>query len=124
MATVGSAALYLVFALAAYAAGAAVLSTRRRDRRLMQSASHALLTAFVVTLVAVAALVVSLARHDFSIAVVAQHTSRELPWQYTLTALWASQPGSLLLWLTVLTGATSLVVLGNRHRNRELMPWV
>jgi cytochrome c-type biogenesis protein CcmF len=80
--------------------------------------------AFACTLLAVIALLVALVRHDFSIAVVAQHTSRELPTPYLLTALWASQPGSLLLWLLVLTGAASLVMRQNRHRNRELMPWV
>ena len=48
--------------------------------------------------------------------VVYQHTTRQLPLQYQLTAMWASQEGSLLLWLTVLTGASSLVVYQNRHR--------
>ena len=43
--------------------------------------------------------------HDFSLAVVAEHTSRRLPAGYTLSSLWASEAGSLLLWLAVLTGA-------------------
>jgi cytochrome c-type biogenesis protein CcmF len=124
LATIGSAALLLVLALALYATGASVVAGLNRDRRLMRSAANAVLGAFAATLLAVLALLVSLVRHDFSIAVVAQHTSRELPTPYLLTALWASQPGSLLLWLTVLTGASSLVMYQNRRRNRELMPWV
>ena len=104
MAALGSVALILVFALAAYATVAAVLAARRRDRRLMRSASNAVLAAFAGCLLASFCLLVLLARHDFSIAVVAEHTSRQLPLRYTLTALWASQPGSLLLWLTVLCG--------------------
>ena len=124
LATIGSAALLLVLALALYATGASVIAGLNRDRRLMRSAANAVMGAFAVTLLAVLALLVSLVRHDFSIAVVAQHTSRELPTPYLLTALWASQPGSLLLWLTVLTGASSLVMYQNRRRNRELMPWV
>ena len=43
---------------------------------------------------------------------------------YTITSLWASQPGSLLLWLTVLAACGALVTYQNRNRNRELMPWV
>ncbi|MDX6520879.1 MAG: cytochrome c-type biosis protein CcmF [Gaiellales bacterium] len=124
LATIGSAALLLVLALALYATGASVVAGLNRDRRLMRSAANAVMGAFAATLLAVLALLVSLVRHDFSIAVVAQHTSRELPTPYLLTALWASQPGSLLLWLTVLTGASSLVMYQNRRRNRELMPWV
>ena len=124
MSTVGTVALYVVFALAVYATGAAVLAGRRRDRRLMRSASNALVAAFVAVLVAVVALEYAIITHDFSIAVVADHTSRALPFPYLVTSLWASQPGSLLLWLTVLLGSAALVMYQNRHRNRELMPWV
>jgi cytochrome c-type biogenesis protein CcmF len=122
--TVGTVALYVVFALAVYATGAAVLAGRRRDRRLMQSVSNALVAAFVAVVVAVAALEYAIVSHDFSVAVVADHTSRQLPLPYLITSLWASQPGSLLLWLTVLLGSSALVMYQNRHRNRELLPWV
>ena len=101
-----------------------MLAGRRRDRRLMQSAANAVLAAFATVLVAVFALEYALVTHDFSLAVVVDHTTRQLPFFYLLTALWASQPGSLLLWLTVLSGAASLVIVQNRRRNRELLPWV
>src|SRR4029079_7683593 len=96
----------------------------RRDRRLTASAANAVVASFAATLVAAAALLIALARHAFSIAIVADTTSRSLPTGYVLSAFWASQPGSLLLWLTVLGGAAAVVMLNNRHRNRELMPWV
>jgi cytochrome c-type biogenesis protein CcmF len=41
-----------------------------------------------------------------------------------VTSFWASQPGSLLLWLTVLVGFTTAVLVTNRRSNQELMPWV
>jgi cytochrome c-type biogenesis protein CcmF len=107
-----------------YTTGAGALAGHRRDRRLARSAANAVLVAFAATAAAAALLLVALVRHDFSIAVVEAHTNRSLPTPYLLTALWASQPGSLLLWLFVLTGASSLVMLQNRRRNRELMPWV
>jgi cytochrome c-type biogenesis protein CcmF len=100
------------------------IAGRRRDRRLARSAAHAVVAAFAATAVAAVLLVIALVGHDFSIAVVEAHTNRSLPTPYLFTALWASQPGSLLLWLLVLSGASSLVMLQNRHRNRELMPWV
>jgi cytochrome c-type biogenesis protein CcmF len=113
-----------VLALAVYATVAGALAGLRRDRRLARSAANAVLVAFLATAVAALLLLVALVRHDFSIGVVYDHTNRSLPTPYLLTALWASQPGSLLLWLLVLSGASSLVMLQNRHRNRELMPWV
>jgi cytochrome c-type biogenesis protein CcmF len=124
LSTLGSVSLYLTFALCLYGAGGSLLGARRRDRKLVRSAQHALLAAFGCTVVAIAALEWALVRGDFSLVVVAEHTSQALPLRYKATALWASQPGSLLLWLTVLLGATAIVVLANRHRNRELMPWV
>ena len=90
----------------------------------MRSAQNAFAAAVVSALVAIAALEYGLVTHDFSLSVVAEHTSRKLPLIYTITSLWASQEGSLLLWLLVLTGAATIALRQNLHRNRELMPWV
>ena len=96
----------------------------RRDRRVMRSVQNAFAAAFVSALVAIAALEYGLVTNDYSLSVVFEHTSRNLPLIYKMTSLWASQEGSLLLWLTVLTGAAGIVMYQNRHRNRELVPWV
>ena len=42
---------------------------------------------------------------------VADYTSRTLSWPFKLSALWASQAGSLLLWCWLLTGFSVVVVL-------------
>ncbi len=96
----------------------------RRDRRVMRSVRNAFAAAFAAALVAIAALEYGLVTDDYSLQVVYQHTSRNLPLIYKMTSLWASQEGSLLLWLTVLSGAAGVVMFQNRHRNRELLPWV
>jgi cytochrome c-type biogenesis protein CcmF len=90
----------------------------------MRSVQNAFTAAFAAALVAIAALEYGLVTNDFSLSVVFEHTSRKLPLVYKMTSLWASQEGSLLLWLTILTGAAGLVMYQNRHRNRELVPWV
>jgi cytochrome c-type biogenesis protein CcmF len=122
--TLGRVALYLAFALALYATVAAVVAGRRRDRRLMRSVQNAFAATLAATLVAIVALEYGLVANDYSLQVVAEHTSRRLPLIYKVTSLWASQEGSLLLWLGILTGAAALVMRQNRHRNRELLPWV
>src|SRR5437016_3902177 len=122
MAPLGRAALLLAFGLIAYALLAGSYAAWRKRRRLALSAQNALIAAFPATLIASAILLIALARHDFTFAYAAQHTSRNLPFAYTLSAFWGGQEGSLLLWLVILTGYASLAVWLNR-RSRELMTW-
>ena len=104
MPELGRAALVVTLGLAA------VRARRRRVRRLdapppaRASAQNALLARVRDELVARVVLVAALVRHDFSFVYVAEHTSRELPTGYTVSAFWGGQEGSLLLWLLVLTG--------------------
>src|SRR6266566_2721230 len=76
------------------------------------------LAACGATVVATVVLLIALARHDFSFTYVAQHTSRELPLGYSLTAFWGGQEGSLLLWLLVLSGYSVAAVLTARRAGR------
>ena len=122
MAPLGRAALLLAFGLIVYALLAGSYAAWRKRRRLAHSAQNALLAAFPATLAASAILLIALARHDFTFAYVAQHTSHNLPLPYTLSAFWGGQEGSLLLWLVILTGYAALAVWLNR-RQRELMAW-
>ena len=124
MPDLGRAALVTAFLLLAYASVAGMLGAWHRRRRLAESAQNALLAAFAATAVASSVLLAALARHDFSFQYVADHTSRELPLGYTLTAFWGGQEGSLLLWLLVLTGYAVAAVLTARRAGPEVLAWV
>src|SRR3954467_11672933 len=124
MADLGRAALVTAFLLLVYASVAGTLSAWHGRRRLAESAQNALIAAFGATTVAVVVLLTALARHDFSFAYVAQHTSRELPLGYTFTAFWGGQEGSLLLWLFILCGYSVAAVLTARRAGREILAWV
>jgi cytochrome c-type biogenesis protein CcmF len=50
----------------------------------------------------------ALAAKDFQFAYVAQYSNRDLPWYYSLSALWVGQSGSLLLWAWML-GISALI---------------
>jgi cytochrome c-type biogenesis protein CcmF len=123
MADLGRAALLLSFGLVVYALAAGSFAAWRRRRRLAVSAQNALLASFATTLVAGGVLVAALARRDFSFVYVAGHISRHLPLAYRLSAFWGGQEGSLLLWLTILSGYGALAVWLNR-RNTDLIAWV
>jgi cytochrome c-type biogenesis protein CcmF len=123
VADLGRAALVLSFGLVVYALAAGSFAAWRRRRRLAVSAQNALLASFATTLVAGGVLVAALARRDFSFVYVAGHISRHLPLAYRLSAFWGGQEGSLLLWLTILSGYGALAVWLNR-RNTDLIAWV
>jgi cytochrome c-type biogenesis protein CcmF len=124
MPDLGRAALVTSLLLLAYALVAGSFAAWRGRRRLAESAQNALLASFAATVVACAVLLAALARHDFSFQYVADHTSRELPLGYTLTAFWGGQEGSLLLWLLVLCGYSVAAVLTARRVGREVLAWV
>jgi cytochrome c-type biogenesis protein CcmF len=123
MALLGRAALIVTLGLVIYAALAGGYAALRGRRRLGESARNALLAAFATTAVASAVLLAAFLRHDFSLAYVAEHSSRQLPLAYTLAGFWSGQAGSLLLWLLVLTGMSSAAILLNRRLVAEVLPW-
>ena len=124
MPELGRAALVATLGLALYAVVAGAVAAWTRRRRLAASAQNALVGAFATTVVAAGVLVAALVRNDFSFVYVAEHTSRELPTGYTISAFWGGQEGSLLLWLLILTGYAAAAVLLNRRSARDLIAWV
>ncbi len=54
---------------------------------------------------------------------VANHSSRETPVFYKLTAMWSSQEGSLLLWAFLLSLVASVSLYFTRSKLRDLVPW-
>jgi cytochrome c-type biogenesis protein CcmF len=106
-----------------YAGGAALLGARRGDRRLVDSSRRAVYALCALLTVAVIVLEAAFLRSDFTVALVADHSSTTTPFAYKLTAMWSSQAGSLLLWAWVLSIASSAVLFITRNRHREVVPW-
>jgi cytochrome c-type biogenesis protein CcmF len=124
MTEIGSLALAIGLAAAAYAVVVSLVGAWRGRRDLIASGEHATFAVWAMTLIATAWLLHALATRDFNLEYVASYSSSTLPWNYTITALWGGQQGSLLFWLLILTSITSVVLLQNRARNRDLMPYV
>ena len=120
----GPLALHLGLVLAIYAVVTSLLGVWWRRRDVIASGEHAALAVWGCVIVAAAVLLHALASHDFRIEYVAAYSSSTLPLYYTVAALWGGQKGSLLFWLLILTSITAIVEMQNRHRNRELMPYV
>ncbi|HEX2468260.1 MAG TPA: heme lyase CcmF/NrfE family subunit [Solirubrobacterales bacterium] len=106
-----------------YAAAAALAGARRGDRRLVDSARRAIYAVCALLTVCVVVLESAFLRSDFSVELVADHSSTTTPTLYKATAMWSSQGGSLLLWAWVLSIAASAVLFATRRRHRELVPY-
>lgn len=69
------------------------------------------------------ALALSFVRDDFSVALVANHSHRDMPVFYKLAATWGNHEGSLLLWILVLVFWGSLLCRARMpadYKNRAL----
>jgi cytochrome c-type biogenesis protein CcmF len=119
----GVLALMVGLAVAIYGAVAAVVGARFNRWEFVASAYRAVLWLFGLVTVAALLLVTALISYDFSIAYVARNTLRGTPLYYRVTALWGSLEGSLLLWLWLLSFFSAAVVLSQRRKLRDLMPY-
>jgi cytochrome c-type biogenesis protein CcmF len=123
MATVGRALLIVGLGVALYGIAASLLGALRGQRAWVDSGRRAVYGLAGVLTLAFAILEISFLRSDFSLEVVATHSSTTTPTFYKATAAWSSQEGSLLLWVWLLSVWSSLVLLLVRRRVREIAPY-
>ncbi len=107
-----------------YAAVAAVLGRKKGYPELIASSRNAVYAVAFLSLLASFVLVYLFLSHDFSVSYVAEYSSRDLPLAYTLAAFYGGQQGSLLLWATILGVCSAIVVLQNKDRHREMVPYI
>lgn len=86
---------------------------------------------FFLVLLAFLALVYGFTHDDFSVRYIAATSSRLLPMQYKVAAVWGGHEGSILLWLLMLSFWMGLVSVFNRHlplpveaRVLSVMSWI
>jgi len=121
---IGSVGLIAALAFSLYGVLAGALGGKLRSLRVTRSAERAVLAFFAMITLAVMALEYQILTDNFNSAYVASHSNRALPFYYKLPVLWSGQEGSLLFWTFLLSIYSALVVLMNRRRNRQLMPYV
>ena len=84
------------------------------DRTLMASDRPLSLVVFLLTAAAFVLLTVLFLQSDFSVKLVMQHSNRQLPDIYKITAVWGNHEGSMLLWVLVLNAWTVAVAFFSR----------
>jgi cytochrome c-type biogenesis protein CcmF len=119
----GRACLVLALAICLYGIGASLYGARARRHEWVDSGRRAVYALAGTALTAFVLLEIAFVRSDFSFALVASHSSTTTPFFYRLAAPWASQEGSLLLWVLLLSLWSSLILFLTRRRARELAPY-
>ncbi len=123
MAGVGSAALIVALLAALYAVGASIFGAATGRREWVVSGRRAIYCVAGLCVLAFAILESAFLRSDFSFRLVAEGSSTDTPTFYKVTALWATQDGSLLLWATLLGLFASAVLFLTRRSLRDIAPW-
>jgi cytochrome c-type biogenesis protein CcmF len=120
-ADLGSGAVIAGLVAAICSAVAGFIGARTRDDRLLASARNGAFALTFMLLLAAATLVGAFVNHDFSLAYVAEHSSRAMPVEFVIAAFYSGQPGSLLYWALTLSIFSSIVVATNYRRLRAIM---
>jgi cytochrome c-type biogenesis protein CcmF len=124
MENVGSLAILMAFCVAVYAALASAVGRLRNKPFLIASGERAVYAVWALITLAAGILVSRLMTSDFRFAYVAEHSNRAMPLLYKFASWWGGQEGSLLLWSWLLSTYAVVVVVTNRRKHRDIMPYV
>ncbi|MDQ3878529.1 MAG: heme lyase CcmF/NrfE family subunit [Actinomycetota bacterium] len=115
----------LIAALAFAIAGVALCTygAVRRKQGVAWAGARAITVTAGFVIVAAVAMMTAFFAHDFSLAYVAQHSSRSLSRLYMFSALWSGMEGSLLFWALLLTVFSSIALRQAIRKNPRLVPW-
>lgn len=117
----GQVALILALQLALAQALLSLLGASRNDIVWMAMGAGAAGGQLLFVLFGFAALAWAFWLNDFSVLNVAEHSSRQLPLWYRLSATWGSHEGSMLLWALILSIWTVFVSLFSRSLPRQFV---
>jgi cytochrome c-type biogenesis protein CcmF len=120
----GDYCLLLSLVLAIYGMVAALWGAASRQHRIVRSAERAALATCAAVTLATGIMLYLLLTDDFSVSHVMDSSSRTLPFFYKISALWGAHDGSMLFWVFVTALCSGVVIYQNRHRRRDMMPYV
>lgn len=124
MENIGALAILLSFCLSIFAIVASLVGAWKKKPFLIVSAERAVICVWSLVTLASGLLIYALMVGDYRLAYVAAHSNKAMPMIYKFSAWWGGQEGSLLMWNFILATYALVVVLQNRRKHREIMPYV
>jgi cytochrome c-type biogenesis protein CcmF len=123
MALIGRALLILGLLVSIYGVGASLYGARTGRGEWVASGRRAVYALAGLMAIAFAILEWAFLNDKFSFNIVANGSSSTTPTIYKAAAVWATQQGSLLLWVLLLACWSSLILFLSRRKAREIAPY-
>ncbi|MBG0770866.1 MAG: cytochrome c biogenesis protein CcsA [Anaerolineaceae bacterium] len=123
LAEVGSILIGLSLFAVIYAAAALIIGLKKNDFRWQKSARNAIFSSTGLLMLALLLLVAAFVTDQFQLSYVYSHSSSALDLSLKLSAVWAGQEGSLLLW-AFLQALFSALIAKKLSRENALETWV
>ena len=120
MSELGSYAIVLALAAALWGVVASIIGATRKREDFVRSAEGAVYAMALAVCVAAGSLLTLLVTGDFSVAYVADYTSKSLAVPYRFAAMWAGQGGSLLLWAWIVSLCAAWITYANRIKSWQM----
>ena len=125
MVSLGSFSQIAAFSISIIATAFLLIGVQKNDLRFILGGRRALYALAFFTTVASVALAYLFYSDSFQVEYVASYSDRALPMFYKLTAFWAGQKGSLLLWAWVLSLFAAAVAFNTREEvNNRTTPYI
>lgn len=121
--TFGRACILTAFAVALYVVAAGGYGAKTGKREWSVSARRGMYVIAGLAIAAFVTLELAYINSNFAFSLVAMNSSTTTPLFYKLTAVWSSQAGSMLLWVTVLGILSGSVLWLTRDTHREVGAW-
>src|SRR3954470_23831960 len=124
IALVGTFTLLVAYLVAAWCVAAGIAGNARKSRRLVTSSVYGLYGFAALIGLSSALIIYAFVSHDFSIKYVAATSKTTMPTAYKITAFWGGLDGSLLFWVLVLALFSTVAIVVNHKRHRDMIGYV
>ena len=124
IALVGTIALLSAYGVAAWCVAAGIAGNTRKSRRLVNSSVYGLYGFAALIGLASALMIYAFVTHDFTIKYVASVSDTTMETAYKITSFWGGLDGSLLFWVLVLSMFSTVAIVVNHRRHRDMIGFV
>jgi len=124
IALVGTLSLLAAYVVAAWSFASGIAGNARKSRRLVNASVYGLYGFGALIGLASSLLIYAFVTHDFSIKYVASSSDTTMPTIYKVTSLWGGLDGSLLFWVLVLAIFSTIAIVVNHKKHRDMIGYV
>jgi cytochrome c-type biogenesis protein CcmF len=119
-----NATIYIGLAIAIFSLLIITWGITTKNQKFVNSGKGGLMALLICSSLAMLSLLYFLGTSQFQYEYVTDYTNRDLPLIYKLTALWAGNAGSLLLWTFFLTLYTVMIAFSRKMKGNPMVPYI